>query len=261
MKIVSIINQKGGVGKSTISVNLSYELTLLKKKVLLIDLDPQGHSSCIFCPHMDQERTISNIFSNKNIKSTEVIYQAKIRNDDNNEYKEIDNLYIIPSSIKLALTAEQSLSKIYREAIIKNFLENMDEDFDFVIIDCPPTLGLLAINAIFASDTILIPTNFGRYSLDGMADLLSSIEEIKDESPYSYFILRNMYEKRNSKTNKYINDQLSVIKERILGTVIRKCEAVNQSQIKELPVKIFKPTSSSVEDFEQLTKEFILNVT
>jgi chromosome partitioning protein len=250
-KILAIINQKGGVGKSTVSVNLAYGLSLKKKKVLIIDLDPQGHSSCIYCPTIPQENTISSAFIDKKVNLKDIIIPAIVAD------KPADHLNIIPSTIKLATVIEQISGTLYREKILKNHLDKISENYDYIILDCPPTLGILAINAIYCSNSIIVPTNFGRYSLDGMADLLVSVKEIKDGQKYNFFVLKNLYEKRNSQTNKYINEQLLALSENTFATTIRKNEAINQAQITNLPVQVFNPASKGAQDFNLLTEEVI----
>lgn len=255
-KVIAIINQKGGVGKSTIAVNISYESAFQGKKTLIIDMDPQAHSSCIYCSEIQKEKTITRAFIEKTTKLKDLITPAHASLETSSP---IDNLYIIPSSIHLALAIEQMSGRLYREKILQKHIKDIEDDFDFIILDCPPTLGVLAINAIYASNIVLIPTNYGRYSLDGMADLLHSIKEIKDGQSYKYFILRNQYDRRNTQTNKFIHEVLSEFDSFLLTTIIRKNEAINQAQINGVPIQLFDKSSNGAQDFSNLTTEVLIN--
>jgi chromosome partitioning protein len=258
MKIV-VLNQKGGVGKSTITVNLGYGLAKAGKKTLILDLDPQGHSSVIYVPEVPKEETVSELFRNKNFDVTRVIRPAVVMQDDteNDQTSEVENLFIIPSNIHLAASSESIISRTHREKILHNHLKKIENKFDYILVDCPPTLGVLTVNAIYTADLILIPTSYSKYSLDGISDLFNSIAEVKESENYNYRILRSIKDSRSTRTNAVIEEALEDFQDHLLKTVIRRNEAINQAQMVDQPVFLFDPNSSGVQDFTSLTEEII----
>ena len=252
MKLI-ILNQKGGVGKSTVATNMAYGLALFGKRTLLVDLDSQAHSTVIFCPDLPKTNTVGELLSKKSFKIGDAIREAKI--GDNEET--VKNLSIIPANIHLAITAEQITTKIHREKLLHNHLKKIESDFDFIIIDCPPSVNVLTVNAIYTSDLIIIPTIYGRYSLDGIADLFQSIEDVKETSDFKYMILRNNRDSRNKLSNEFVEEQLAPFKKNLLQTIIRRNEAINQAQMNTEPVMVFDPRSYGAEDFKKLTREII----
>lgn len=252
MKLV-VLNQKGGVGKSSVSTNLAYSLAVSGRKTLLVDMDPQAHSSVIFCDDIPRENTVNDLLSSKTCSIEDIIRQAVT--GENQE--PVPHLFILPSNIHLAITAEQITTRIHREKLLHNHLRKVEKDFDFILIDCPPAVNALTINAIYTSDVILIPTIYGRYSLDGIADLFQSIEDVKESDDFQYMILRNGLDSRNKLSNEFVEEQLKPFKQNLLKTVIRRNEAINQAQMNNVPVMIFDPRSHGAEDFKKLTKEII----
>jgi chromosome partitioning protein len=168
-------------------------------------------------------------------------------------------LFIIPSNIRLAITAEQITVRTHREKLLYNHLKRIVNDFDAILIDCPPNLGVLTINAIYAAEYIIIPTIYGKYSLDGIADLFSSIAEVKETESFQYRILRNAFDARNKQTNQFIENQLEPFSTNLLKTIIRKTEAINQAQINNEPVFTFDPKGNGTQDFTALTQEILMS--
>jgi len=251
MRKITVLNQKGGVGKTTVSVNLAYGLARAGKRTLLIDLDPQAHSTAIFGAEVPKGATIGTLFENRKADLTELVRPAEVKGEPS------PNLWIIPSNIHLAVTAERVISQHFREQILDRALKRLASQYDVVLLDCPPNLGVITANAIYTADTILIPTTYGRYSLDGIADLFASIEVLRGDRQGGRFILRNAYDSRNRQTNDYVNRELENVKELLLATVIRKTEAINQAQISGEPVFTYDPGGHGARDFEALTMEVL----
>jgi chromosome partitioning protein len=248
---LAILNQKGGVGKTTVSINLAYGLAKRGKRTLLIDLDPQAHSSVIFCSDIPTGGTVREIFERRDVDVQLLIRPAEVRGEP------VHNLFIVPSNIHLAVTAERMISQHYRERRLDKALAPVRSEYDFIVLDCPPNLGVITVNAIYTANRVLIPTTYGRYSLDGIADLFASIREIRENADSAYVILRNSFDARNRATNEYIEQQLEAVRANLLATVIRKSEAINQAQISGEPVFSFDPKGHGSEDFAALTEEVL----
>lgn len=247
---IAVINQKGGVGKTTTSINLASGLAQAGHKVLLIDLDPQANTTkgAGFSPN-DFEVGIDKILDEK-IELHKAILPSKV----------VKNLYIVPSRLKLD-RVEITLSPNWdRHLYLERLLENID--FDFVVMDCRPTLGVLTANAIYTSNLMVVPCEVAPFSLDGFADLMDTIEimETLDRSKKRLLkIIINKYESRNKVTNDWIFNELKAYEQYLFKTKIRKNEALNQAHGAQESIFTFKPKSSGAEDYMQLTNE-ILNL-
>ena len=249
--VIAVVNQKGGVGKTTVSVNLAYGLAIAGKQALLIDMDMQAHSSVIYCPDLPADRekgTTGEALLDRACDIRDLIRPAIV------QHEPIYNLDIIPSNIHLGMIAERIASRTYREKLLHNHLAKIRDEYDFIILDCPPAVGVVAVNALYAADLILIPTNYSRYALDGIADLFASIREVK-EGRGEYRILRNGFEARNKVTNQYVEQQLAPLSQNVFATVIRKNEAINQAQISGEPVFTYDPKGRGAADFFSLVNE------
>jgi chromosome partitioning protein len=249
--IVAIINQKGGTGKTTSAVNLGAALAYQGFRTLIVDLDPQGHTTVGL--GIDPDALTASM--------AEVLTVPKKCVSEVAVPTYILGLDVAPATIHLARAAEQVYSRVFREAILAQSLK--EADYDFVLIDCPPSLGILTTNSLYACDFIVIPCQISRYSLDGLADLLNTIEAVKNlsiEDLYQgdmYRILLTMFDKRNRVTNEYILEQLKPYREKTFDTVIMKNEALNQAQIAQKAIFDFEPRCSGAQDYLQLTLEFL----
>ncbi|UGQ16112.1 MULTISPECIES: ParA family protein [unclassified Borrelia] len=250
MKVISVINQKGGVGKTTSAINIAYSMTILGKKTLLVDIDPQGNAS-----------SGTNILKeevNLSTSSYELIYKKqKI------EPIKIFNLDVIPSSLKLALLEKKLINEISRESFLKNSLLKYKKDrYDFILIDCPPTLSILTINALVASKYILIPIETEFFAFEGINQLLDTINAVKQINKELKItgVFINKHDIRNKSKEKYIEYLKKVFKENFLNTKIRKNISISKSQEEKIPVHMYNKASNAARDFLDLTKEIICRI-
>ena len=245
MKIIAVINQKGGVGKTTTSINLACGMALCGRKVLLLDLDPQGHTTIGMGMAERYEFAVQEVLLNK-----KGIEEVMVTTD-------IENLFLVAANLHLDKAEQLLIPEYFREGRLQKALAGL-EDFDYVIIDCRPTLGTLTINALYAANFILVPTDMGRYSLEGFADLIDTVKKIKPEMvTRDIRILLTMYDSRESIVNDWVQEQLEDYKHLICTTRIRKITGLKQAQIAETPIMLFSPNNAGAHDYMELTRELL----
>ncbi len=250
-KIIAVTNQKGGVGKTTSCVNLGAELAR-KYKTLVIDLDHQADATKVLYGDIyDFEITVADLFSNKKVNIEESILQAKLGDDF------IDNLYFIPSHITLSRVIEQSLTRSHREKILQKHLSKIEGDYEYILIDCPPNLSVGVTNAMMVANIFLIPIDGGKFSLDGLSDLLDAIEEVKETSSFNFAVFRNEYAPQNKLMNEFLDEQMKVIKEAVLSVKVRRAEAIGQASVTAKPLRFYDKKSLAVRDYQNLAKQVI----
>ena len=249
-KIISITNQKGGVGKTTTAINLATSLAAIKKKILIIDADPQGNASTgIGITYEEREPSLYKLITlcdhdEKSIKKTIV-----------------PGLDIIPSSSDLVGSEIELVDVSNREFVLRSIIEKI-KNYDFIIIDCPPALGLLTINAIVAAHSIIIPLQCEFFALEGLTSLISTIELIKDNYNKKIFIegiLLTMVDKRNSLSSLVENDVRSHLGEKVYKTTIPRNIRISEAPSHGKPVLIYDTQCSGSVAYIQLAKEVILN--
>jgi len=245
--IIAIINQKGGVGKTTTSINFSAGLARQNQKTLLIDLDPQAHSTIGLGIEPETfSASISDVLAKK-----KPIVEAILPTST-------PNLFIVPSHIRLDKIEQQLAPELFRETFLQKAIKDLQ--FDYIVIDCRPTLGTLTINALYAANFIIVPCEMGRYALDGFSDLMETIEHVKngDFNKADFIrILLTKYDNRNKVSNDWVFQQLEPFKHLIFETRIRRNEALNQSQMAQETIFNFKADSSGSQDYSQLINEFL----
>jgi len=249
---IAVINHKGGVGKTTTAVNLAAGMARHGHQVLLVDLDPQGNATyglgVDFTP--GESPSIAQLLLNPEMGIQDVIL-------DTGE----PNLKLIPADIRLAHTAVQLNSAVFRETRLSKILAGAPQ-FDYVIIDAQPTLDLLPVNAIYAADKLLVPTELTGYALCGLSDLITSMKITKNGGVYDWRIVLTKVtghgEERQAQASKYLVD----FADRILTTRIRQNEAIPRSQIETddddpIPVIMQKSQSRGAQDYRALVKEVL----
>jgi len=249
-KIISITNQKGGVGKTTTAINLATSLAAIKKKILIIDADPQGNASTgIGITYEEREPSLYKLITlgdhdEKSIKKTIV-----------------PGLDIIPSSSDLAGSEIELVGVSNREFVLRSIIEKI-KNYDFIIIDCPPALGLLTINAIVAAHSVIIPLQCEFFALEGLTSLINTIELIKDNYNKKIFIegiLLTMVDKRNSLSSLVENDVRSHLGEKVYKTTIPRNIRISEAPSHGKPALIYDTQCSGSLAYIQLAKEVILN--
>lgn len=249
-KIVSIANQKGGVGKTTTSVNLSTILAKRGKKVLMIDADPQGNASSGVGFDKEIEESVYDIL----INDTEMEKVVKKTN--------IKNLSICPSNINLAGAEVELVSVMSREYRLKEKLDLIRDNYDYIIIDCPPSLGLITLNAFTASDSVLIPVQCEYYALEGLGQLINTINLVKKHLNKTIEIegaLLTMYDVRTNLSNQVVKEVKKYFNDKVYKNVIPRNVKLSEAPSYGMPISIYDPRSKGAKSYEKFVKEFLKN--
>lgn len=248
-KVISVANQKGGVGKTTTAVNLSAGLGLNGKKTLIIDVDPQGNS------------TSGLGIDKRSIKgSTYDILVDGAKAEDVIIHTDFQNLDIMPSSIELA-AAELEIAEIkHREALLKNALAPVRGNYDYIIIDCPPSLGLITTNALCLSDTILVPIQCEYYALEGLSQLMNTVRRVKRQYNQRLDmegVLLTMYDGRLNLTQQVVEEVKKYFPRKVFATVIPRGVRLSEAPSFGKPVMYFDKNSKGSKAYLELAKELI----
>lgn len=246
-KIIAIANQKGGVGKTTTSVNLAAGLGKMGRKALLIDIDPQGNA------------TSGVGVDKRSVKySTYDVFVEGVSGRDTIVKTEFDNLDLLPSSLDLAAAELEIADRKHRESILKNAVIELRPEYDYIIIDCPPSLGLITVNALCLSDTILVPIQCEYYALEGLSQLMNTIRRIKrsfNEHLDIEGVLLTMYDGRLNLTQQVVEEVKRFFPRKVFNTVIPRAVRLSEAPSFGTPVMYYDRTGKGSAAYMDLAKE------
>lgn len=249
-KILAMCNQKGGVGKTTSTINLGACLAEAGRKVLLVDLDPQGALSAgLGIQHQDLDLTVYNLLIDRDVSIHDILHQTAFHNLD-----------VVPANIDLSAAEIQLVNEVGREQTLARGLRPVMKDYDYIILDCQPSLGLLTVNALACSHGVLIPMECEYFSLRGLALLTDTVEKVRDRLNFDLEILGilvTMFDRRTSHAREVMSRVVEVFGEQVFDTVITRTVRFPETSVAGEPIISWAPSSQGAEQYRNLAREVI----
>jgi chromosome partitioning protein len=250
MKTICIFNQKGGVGKTTTNINLCANLAMEGYKVLTIDVDPQGNTTSGL--GIDKNKVKKSIYDvlTYDTKVEEVIVKSEL----------LENFFIIPSTMALAGAEVELINVNNRERVLSDKLKEFNGDFDYVFIDCPPSLGFLTINALSAADSVLIPIQCEFYALEGVGQLVNTYQLVKkslNKELQIEGVIMSMYDSRNNLSMDVVEEVRKYFKDKVYNTMIPRNIRLAEAPSFGLPISLYDGNCKGAEAYQNITKEFL----
>ncbi len=250
MKVIAITNQKGGVGKTTTAINLATTLVALKKKVLIIDLDGQGNASTgLGIPNKARTRTTYDVLMGESTFKDVIL-----------SVKSVSGLDISPANGDLSSLDKQLLDQKDRFMRLKSGLSQLDQDYDYVLIDCPPSLNILTLNALAASNSVLIPLQCEYFALEGLSQLMATVRELRNALNPALSIqgiVLTMYDKRNNLSSQVESDVRDNLGDMVYETVIPRNVRLSEAPSHAIPALLYDPKSAGSIAYQKMAIEFL----
>ena len=246
-RVIAIVNQKGGVGKTTTAVNLAVALGEYGKSVLLIDADPQGNATCgLGIDRFDTEESIYQVLIGERCINDTILHS------------DVGKIDIIPSTVDLSAVEVELVDFVDKEFILRNSIDAVKADYDFILMDCPPSVSLITINAMTAADTVLVPVQCEFYALDGLVQLFRTLTKVKERLNPDLAvdgIVFTMYDSRTNLSLQVVQSVKDNIEEKIYSTIIPKSVRLAEAPSYGMPINVYAPDSAGDKAYRMLAKE------